>query len=119
MRSVKTFLILPFVMLIFVSHAQVELESGEPSGITLNYLNPAEYEIGGISFSGTAECDLRALHFAVGDRIKIPGDKIRKTIERLSKSGIYKDNIQISANRVSGNIIFLDIYLEEIGRAHV
>ena len=116
MRNVKLFFTTLFILLISFSFAQVELEAGSDSGIELNYLNPAEYEIGGISFSGTAECDVRMLYFGVGDKIKIPGDKIRKTIERLSKSGLYKDNIQIYESKVSGKIIFLDIYLEPAAR---
>ena len=116
MRSVKTFLILLFAAMISVSYAQVEVESEQGGGIELNYLNPAEYEVGGISFSGTAECDVRVLHFAVGDKIKIPGDKIRKTIERLSKSGLYKDNIKISGTEMPGKVVFLDIYLEDAPR---
>jgi outer membrane protein insertion porin family len=116
MRSVKSFLVTLFSILAFISQAQVVSEPDSLPAIELNYLNPEEYEIGGISFSGTAECDIRTLHFAVGDKIKIPGEKIRKTIERLSKSGLYKDNIRISATKVSGRVIFLDIYLEEAPR---
>ena len=88
-------------------------EEGEV--ISLNYLNPAEYEVGGITFSG-ASCDLRNLSFAVGDKIKVPGEKITKTIQRLSKLGVYQDNIRISATKVLGKVIFLDIYLEEMPR---
>ena len=84
--------------------------------ISLNYLNPKEYEVGGITFSGNATCDPRSLNFAVGDVIKIPGDRISKTIERLSKMGLYEDNIRITATKIEGNLIFLDIYLEEVPR---
>ena len=116
MRGIKLFFITLFVWGGASVYSQVELETGSEVGIELNYLNPAEYEVGGISFSGTAECDVRTLHFAVGDKIKIPGDKIRKSIEKLSKSGLYKDNIRIEASKISGKIIFLDIYLESAAR---
>jgi len=116
MRGIKLFFITVFVALISTAAAQVELEAGENSEIKLDYFNPMEYEIGGISFSGTTECDVRTLYFKVGDKIKIPGDKIRKTIDRLSKSGLYKDNIQITYSKISGKIIFLDIYLEPAAR---
>ena len=107
--------ILVFLLFSMQMRAQVVLE--QESSIDLDYMNPVEYEIGGITFSGTAECDVRSLHFAVGDRVKIPGDtKIRKTIERLYKMGIYKDNIRITGKQVMGKIIFLDIYLEEMPR---
>ena len=114
MRLTKYIPIFIFLFLSVQLHAQVVLE--QESVFELDYLNPVEYEIGGITFSGTAECDLRSLPIAVGERIKIPGDKIRKTIERLFKMGVYKDNIQIVARRIEGKIIFLDIYLEEMPR---
>ena len=114
MRIIKSFPFVVFLCLSLWGRAQVVLE--QEANFELDYLNPAEYEIGGITFSGTAECDVRSLPIAVGEKIKIPGEKIRKTIERLSKMGHYKDNIQISARRIEGKIIFLDIYLEEMPR---
>jgi len=114
MRLVKQVSIFVFLFWSLCGQAQVVLEA--ESVLDLDYLNPVEYEIGGITFSGTAECDVRALPISVGERVKIPGDKIRKTIERLFKMGIYKDNIRITATRIEGKIIFLDIYLEEMPR---
>lgn len=106
---------LVFGMMAFMhaGHAQVHL--GGENQISLNYINPVEYEVGGITFSG-ASCDVRNLPFAVGDIIKVPGEKISKAISRLSQMGIYKDNIRISATKVVGKVIFLDIYLEEMPR---
>ncbi len=95
-------------------HSQVTLE-GQKS-INVDYNSPKEYEIGGITFSGTGKCDLRSLNFSIGDKIQIPGDKIKKTIQRLSEMGLFENNIQISATKIEGNLIFLDIYLEEVPR---
>ncbi len=103
---------LAFFLLTWRVSAQVAL-GGE--GLSLNYISPEEYEIGGITFSG-ASCDPRNLMFSVGDRIRIPGEKISKTIARLSKMDVYKDNIRISATKVEGKVIFLDVYLEEMPR---
>ena len=93
--------------------AQVQL--GGEEVLSLNYLNPVEYEVGGVTFSGAA-CDPRNLAFSVGDKIKIPGEKITKSIQRLSKLGVYRDNIRITATKVMGKVIFLDVYLEEMPR---
>jgi len=100
----------PFVNLL----SQVNLQN--ETHIHLNYLNPEEYEVGGITFSGNAVCDPRSLGFAVGDKIKIPGEKITKTIERLSKMGLYEDNIQVTVTKIENKLIFLDVYLEEVPR---
>jgi len=114
MRRVRIVLVFVLLSVPLWMHAQVVLEQG--ADFELDYLNPVEYEIGGITFNGPADCDLRTLPIMVGERIKIPGEKIKKTIERLYKTGLYKENIQITARRVEGKIIFLDIYLEEMPR---
>ncbi len=114
MRKIKIILIAICIVSLGQLYSQVTL--GGETSMSLNYLTPREYEIGGITFSGTGRCDLRTLNFAVGDKIKIPGDKIRKTIQRLSAMGLYKDNIKISASKIEGNVIFLDIFLEEMPR---
>ncbi len=107
-----------FLLLLFSSinvlQAQVTLEGQR--NINIDYNSPKEYEIGGITFSGTGKCDLRSLNFSIGDKIQIPGDKIKKTIQRLSEMGLFENNIQISATKIEGNLIFLDIYLEEVPR---
>ncbi|MDD4208918.1 MAG: POTRA domain-containing protein [Bacteroidales bacterium] len=105
-----------FLCLFFSVNVQSQVNLQNQSGISLNYLNPVEYEIGGITFSGNGICDPRSLNFAVGDKIKIPGEKITKTIERLSKMGLYEDNIRITATKIEGKVIFLDVYLEEVPR---
>lgn len=108
--------VLAVICLLCCGQLQAQVSLGGETNVSLNYLSPEEYEIGGITFSGTGRCDLRSLSFAVGDKIKIPGEKIRKTIQRLSAMGLYKDNIKISASRVEGKTVFLDIYLEEMPR---
>ncbi|NLJ82143.1 MAG: BamA/TamA family outer membrane protein [Bacteroidales bacterium] len=114
-RSIKPYLLIVFLLTLAINGiSQGSLQS--ETRISLNYLHPEEYEIGGITFSGNAICDLKSLNFAVGDKIKVPGEQISKTIERLSKMGLYEDNIQITATKIQGKIIFLDIFLEEVPR---
>jgi len=82
----------------------------------INYVSPKEYEIGGITISGVQYLDNNVLvtlsGLTVGDTIKIPGEKITKAIESLWKQGLFED-IKISASKIQGNLIFLDIYLKE------
>ena len=82
----------------------------------IDYANPKEYEIGGITVSGVKYLDNNILislsGLAVGDKIKVPGEKITKAVENLWNQGLFED-IKISANKIQGDVIFLDIYLKE------
>jgi outer membrane protein insertion porin family len=48
----------------------------------------------------------------VGQTISIPGDAITNAITKLWKHGLFGD-VEISATKIIGNKIFLDIYLKE------
>jgi len=82
----------------------------------INYANPKEYEIGGITVSGVQYLDNNILTMlsglTVGEKIKVPGEKITKAVENLWNQGLFKD-IKISATKIQGDLIFLDINLKE------
>jgi outer membrane protein insertion porin family len=82
----------------------------------IDYSNPQEYEIGAITISGVLNYDNTVLTtlsgLAVGDKIKIPGEEITQAIDNLWKQGLFED-IKISASKIVGTTIFLDIYLSE------
>jgi len=91
------------------------------SGQTVNpieydYANPVEYEIGGITITGVKYLDNNALitlsGLSVGDKIKIPGEKISKAIEKLWSQGLF-ESIKIEVTKVQGTLIFLNIDLVE------
>ena len=99
-----------------VCRAQIIVGGDTPSEpIKIDYSSPKTYEIGGITSSGTAPLDQRLLPFHVGEQIEIPGDKISKAVKSLWNTGLYED-VEISATRVQGNLIFLDIRLEDRAR---
>ena len=89
---------------------------GGGDGYDLDYLTPKTYEIGGISYEGADNFDTRVVQLVaglqVGDRIKVPGDKISAAVENLWKQGMFED-VQIRVSRIQGNIIFLKIVLKE------
>ncbi|MBP5206001.1 MAG: hypothetical protein J6Z44_04330 [Bacteroidales bacterium] len=104
------------IICITASYAQVIVGSeGNDGPIKIDYSNPVEYEIGGITSSGTAPLDQRLLSFHVGEKILIPGDEITKSIKTLWKSGLY-DDVEITVTRVLGNVAFLDVRLEDRAR---
>jgi len=82
----------------------------------IDYANPKEYEIGGITVTGVNFLDNNMLilisGLSVGDKVQIPGDKISTAIEKLWEQGLF-ENVKITATKIQGKTIFLDIYLQE------
>ena len=114
-QKTKTLLLaLLLAMLPIMAHSQVVVGSGEE--YDFDYLTPKTYEIGGISFVGAENFDTRVVQLVaglqVGDKVKIPGDKISGAIENLWKQGMF-DDVQIRVSRIQGNIAFLTIVLHE------
>ncbi len=82
----------------------------------IEYSNPSEYIIGGITISGTKYLDHSTLinisGLEVGEKIVVPGENISSAIKKLWKQGLFSD-IKVSATKIQGNSIFLDFYVEE------
>ena len=89
---------------------------GGDNEYNLDYLTPKTYEIGGITFEGAEKLDTRVVQLVaglqVGDKIKIPGDKVSSAVDNLWKQGIF-DDVQIKISRIQGNIVFLNVVLVE------
>lgn len=117
MQLRKNIVLLLLVCLVATAvRAQVIVGADGPDEpIKIDYSSPKTYEIGGITSSGTAPLDQRLLPFHVGETIEIPGEKISKAVKSLWNSGLYED-VEISATRVQGNLIFLDVRLEDRAR---
>ena len=113
-RIEKLLLVIVLWMGALGSHAQVVVGSGD--GYDFDYLTPKTYEIGGITFEGAENFDTRVVQLVaglqVGDKVKLPGDKISSAIENLWKQGMFED-VQIRVTRLQGNIAFLKIVLRE------
>ncbi len=99
------------------------LYSQDEPAKTLQVMNynrdPVEYEIGGVTISGIKYLDQNVLHqfsgLQVGRIISFPGEDIREAIEKLWDQELFSD-VRITATRIEGNMIFLDIYLQEMPR---
>ena len=85
-------------------------------GEMIDYTKPGEYIIGGITVSGVQFLDNKVLimisGLSVGEKIRIPGDKITNAIKKLWKQGMF-ETIEISITKIQGNRVFLDIHLKE------
>ncbi len=77
---------------------------------------PLEYEIGGITISGTKTTDPNAVKLftglQVGDKVTVPGERITKAIENLWEQKLFSD-ISIEAAEIRGRTIFLHIIVVE------
>jgi outer membrane protein insertion porin family len=82
----------------------------------IDYANPREFEIAGITVSGAGHLNQSVLvmlsGLSIGDRIMIPGDKISEAIQNLWEQGLFED-IRITVTRTQDKLIFLDIFLQE------
>ncbi len=82
----------------------------------IDYFEPKEYEIGGITVSGVKYLDQNVLimisGLGVGDKVTIPGDKFKDAITKLWNQGLF-EYVGISATDIKENLIFLNIDLRE------
>jgi len=112
MRLFKLPTIALFLLLVHPLYAQVSLGDSKPT----DYNNPKDYFIGGMTVSGVKYLDGNVLimlsGLTVGDKIKIPGDKISQAIRKLWDQGLFED-ISVSVTKIVDNQVFLDFYLKE------
>ncbi len=80
---------------------------------------PKTYEIAGIKVSGLTDADeysiISSCGLSVGDRVEVPGDAISRAVKRFYRQGIYS-RVQIRAEKVVGDKIWLDINLRQLPR---
>lgn len=113
----NTFLYLLLAALFSLSPA---LASGQAVTDTmppvLDYSNPKEYEIGGVKVTGAEFTDANALRnisgLRVGDKIRVPSDEIPNALKALWKLRLF-DNVQVLREKTIGDIIFLEIRVQE------
>lgn len=110
----KFFLFLFTLSVSFSVNGQIQIGLQDTTGI--NYAAPKEYEVGGITISGTQYFDQNTIIMAsgihVGEKIQIPGTRISEAIDNLWKQGFFED-VGIYASKIQGNTIFLDIKVTE------
>ncbi|MCB0768936.1 MAG: outer membrane protein assembly factor BamA [Flavobacteriales bacterium] len=77
---------------------------------------PEEYEIGGITVSGTVSTDPNAVKLftglQVGDKVTVPGERITRAITNLWEQKLFSD-VAIEAAEIRGRTIFLHIIVVE------
>jgi len=103
--------ILPILIILFVLLGQNAIAQNDPE------FDPAkQYEIGGLTVSGTKYLDegilINLSGLSVGDKITIPGDQVQTAIKNLWSQGLFA-NIEVNATKVVNELVFVDIKLTE------
>ncbi|MBZ0097567.1 MAG: outer membrane protein assembly factor, partial [Taibaiella sp.] len=82
----------------------------------VDYANPKEYIIGGITVTGVQYLDQNTLisvsGLNVNDKIEIPGERISTAIKRLMQQGLLED-VSVNIAKVEDNKVFLELELRE------
>ncbi|MBP6312101.1 MAG: outer membrane protein assembly factor BamA [Flavobacteriales bacterium] len=90
--------------------------SGASLAQTMDPARASEYEIGGITISGTVTTDPNAVKLftglQVGDKVTVPGERITNAIRQLWDQQLFSD-VRIDAAEIRGRVIFLNIIVEE------
>lgn len=81
-----------------------------------SYETPKKYFVKEITVSGLKFLDSGVITsvsgIAVGDSILVPGDVITNAVKKLWAQGLFSD-VKISAQKIEGSDLFLDIFLQE------
>jgi outer membrane protein insertion porin family len=114
---IRKFIYLLFVLLCSMPPLMAQISSGDE--LNIDYNAPKDYTIGGIIVSGIKYLDGNVLimlsGLTVGEKIKIPGDKITQAVKKLWEQGLFED-VRISVTKIEDNNVFLDILLKERAR---
>ena len=82
----------------------------------LDYSNAQEYIVGGVKVTGVKFLDANVLAsmsgLDIGRKITAPGDDITKVVEKFWDKGLFSD-VKVVAERIEGNVIFIEIFLRE------
>jgi len=112
-KLARVIFLLSSIFLPVLSFAQVIATEGEE---ILEYNNPKDYEIGGITVLGATYSDANAISsisgLKIGDKIKIPGPKTQQALKALWKLRLFT-NVEIIQEKTIGDIVFLQIKVEE------
>jgi outer membrane protein insertion porin family len=113
----KKLLLIASLILLFPAQSIIYAQTVQTgSQISIDYNNPREYTIGGISVSGISHIEQSVIimvsQLNVGDKIIVPGEDISRAINNIWKQGLFTD-VSIGATSIQDNIIFLDIALKE------
>ncbi|HZG01089.1 MAG TPA: outer membrane protein assembly factor BamA [Chitinophagales bacterium] len=84
--------------------------------VTIDYANPREYTLGGVTVNGTKFLDKDILvllsGLKVGERVLVPGNDLTKSVQSLWKQGLF-DDVNLKAIRAANDTVWLEINVVE------
>jgi len=108
------YFILLLLLIVFILPAKSQVILGDE--VSIDYGVPKDYTIGGITVTGVKYLDTNVLimlsGLTVGDKVKIPGDKITQSVRKLWEQGLFED-VRIKVTQIQDNQVFLNIELKE------
>jgi outer membrane protein insertion porin family len=118
MQKISTYILL--FLLLVIGHqstfAQTVINGNED---LIDYSSPKEFELGGVTVSGVQYLDESVLitltGLSVGEKYKIPGEKLSTAIENLWKQGLLSD-VKIYVTKIIDGKIFLEFRIKELPR---
>src|SRR5699024_9969235 len=106
----------------FVHLANIQAQITEEGPINLSdpeefsYLEPKDYEIGGIKVTGAEYLDTDVLitisKLVVGQYINVPSEETANVVKVLMAQNLF-ENVQLYADRIVGETIYFDIRVTE------
>lgn len=112
--NLKPFITVVLLLTLSLSmKAQIQFGNNTES---VDYANPKEFEIGGITVSGVKNLDNNVIiilsGLSVGQKVMIPGEEVTGAIDKLWEQGLF-ENIRISITKIIDQKVFLDIFLSD------
>lgn len=106
--------VLVFLLIAGTASSQVQTNPSQTKPI--DYAQPQQYRIAGITVSGANFLDPTALisvtGLKVGDEITVPGEDISRAIQKLWEQGILGD-VEVFITKIEGDRIWLNFSLKE------
>ncbi|RCH56524.1 outer membrane protein assembly factor BamA [Mucilaginibacter hurinus] len=83
---------------------------------SLNYLNPKDYILGGVTISGVKALDKDALltisKLNKGDRLTLPGEANARVVKDMYSQGLF-DDVQLNITKINLDTVYLEIAVVE------
>jgi len=85
----------------------------------VDYAEPREYEVAGVTVTGVQGLDPLVLErisgLSVGSRLQVPGDQLSKVVDNYWRQGFFSD-VKVVIARIEGDKIWIDVQLKELPR---